>query len=257
MKTGVLIFEDEQYAAEHLVELLHQYDSEIEILKVIDTVKEGVEWLKLNNAPDVILMDIQLADGISFEIFDYINVSAPIIFTTAYDEYAIKAFKVNSIDYLLKPIEKIALSLALDKYKKVKSSTEKGAIDQLQKQLGSLLETIPLQFRQRFLIQIADKFITINSGDILYSYIEENSVFICDIKGQCYAVDYTLDKVQKMLNPKEFFRINRKYIIHYNAIERMSAYSQYRIKIYLKNCKDDDVIVSRERVKEFKMWLDK
>jgi len=257
MKIGVLIFEDEQYAADHLVELLKKYDSGIEILEIIDTVKEGVKWLKVNDAPDLILMDIQLADGISFEIFDYINVSAPVIFTTAYDEYAIKAFKVNSIDYLLKPIEINTLSAALNKFHKSNLLNNSKELIKLQSQINNVIESVPVQYRQRFLIQIADKLITVNTSDILYIYIAENSVFLCDISGQCYAVEYALEKIQKMLNPNQFYRINRKYIIHYNSIEKMTAYSQYRIKVKLKKCPDDNVVVSRERVKEFKKWLDK
>ncbi|MFC2104052.1 LytR/AlgR family response regulator transcription factor [Bacteroidota bacterium] len=257
MKIKVLIFEDEKYAAEQISDLLFQYDSEIEIVEIIDTVKGGIEWFKVNNAPDLILMDIQLADGISFEIFDYFKVNAPIIFTTAYDEYAIKAFKVNSIDYILKPIDYGDLSRALDKFKALNYKVETDSLNQLQTQINNLVESVPKQYQQRFLIHVADKFHIVNTCDILYFYIEENSVFLTDINGQSYSLDYTLDKVHKMLNPDEFFRINRKYIIHLNSIEKMTSYSQYRIKIRLKNCKDDDIIVSRERVKDFKDWLEK
>lgn len=257
MGLNVLIFEDEHYAAEQLVELLHKFDAKIEILEIIDTVKKGVEWLKQNIAPDLILMDVQLADGISFELFDYFKIESPIIFTTAYDEYAIRAFKVNSVDYLLKPIEFGSLANALRKLNESKLLRGSKEIHDIKGQINNLIELVPIQYRQRFLIQIADKFITVNTGDIMYSYIHNNSVFICDRKGQSYAVDYTLDKIQKMLDPKSFFRINRKYIIHLDSIGKMVTYSKYRIKIQLKNCSSDDVIVSRERVKDFKMWLDK
>lgn len=257
MKITILIFEDEKYAAEQISDLLFRYDSEIEIVGFIDTVKAGIEWFKCNLVPDLILMDIQLADGISFEIFDYIKVNAPIIFTTAYDEYAIKAFKVNSIDYILKPIDFSDLSTALDKFKLLNYKVETSSLDQLQKQITNLGESVPRQYRQRFLIHVADKFHVVNTSDILYFYIEENSVFLTNVNGQSYSLEYTLDKIYKLLNPDEFFRINRKYIIHLNSIEKMTSYSQYRIKIQLKNCKDDDIIVARERVKDFKDWLEK
>ena len=256
MKIHALIFEDEKYAADQISDLLNQYDPEIEIVEIIDTVKVGVEWLKHNIAPDLILMDIQLADGICFEIFDYVKINAPVIFTTAFDEYAIKAFKVNSIDYLLKPIDFNELSKALNKFKSLNYKIENSALNQLQKQINNLVESSPAQYRQRFLIHVADKYNIVNTSDIIYFYIEENSVFLCDKDGQCYDVDYTLDKVQKLLNSDEFFRINRKYIIQINSIEKMTSYSQYRIKLRLKKCRDEDIIVSRERVRGFKDWLE-
>ena len=134
---------------------------------------------------------------------------------------------------------------------------ENTSLNHLQKQIKDLIETAPKQYRQRFLIHVADKYQIVNTSDILYFFIEENSVFITDNNGQSYSLDYTLDKVHKLLNPDEFFRINRKYIVHLNSIEKMTSYSQYRIKIKLKNCKDTDIIVSRERVKDFKDWLEK
>lgn len=257
MKIKVLIFEDEKYAADQIVDLLLQYDSEIEILDVIDTVESGVKWFKNNTSPDLILMDIQLADGISFEIFDYIKVNAPIIFTTAYDEYAIKAFKVNSIDYILKPIDFDELSNALDKFKSLNFDAKTESLEKLQTQIDNLVEAAPKQYRQRFLIQAADKLHIVNTSDILFFFIEENSVFLTNVNGQSYSLEYTLDKVYKLINPEEFFRINRKYIIHLKSIQKMNSYSQYRIRIQLKNCKDDNIIVSRERVKDFKYWLEK
>jgi len=201
-------------------------------------------------------MDIQLADGISFEIFEYIKVNAPIIFTTAYDEYAIKAFKVNSIDYILKPIDFTELGNALDKFKALSLKSGNTSFSHLQNQINSLIELAPKQYRQRFLIRFSEKFHIVNTNDILFFYIEENSVFLKDVHGKNYAMDYTLDKVYDLINPDEFFRINRKYIICLKSIEKMIPYSQYRIKIKLKNCKDDDIIVSRERVKDFKEWLE-
>ncbi len=161
------------------------------------------------------------------------------------------------IAILLKPIDFDELSKALDKFKSLNYKAENTSLNHLQKQIKDLIETAPKQYRQRFLIHVADKYQIVNTSDILYFFIEENSVFITDNNGQSYSLDYTLDKVHKLLNPDEFFRINRKYIVHLNSIEKMTSYSQYRIKIKLKNCKDTDIIVSRERVKDFKDWLEK
>lgn len=256
MGIRVLIFEDEQPAAVQTAKLLRQYNPEIEIVKIIDTVINGVEWLKKNIAIDLILMDIQLADGTCFEIFDYIKVNTPIIFTTAYDEYAIKAFKVNSIDYLLKPIDYEDLAKALDKFKSINYNHDKDFEIKLHDQISNISESNLNQYRQRFLIHIADKYHIVYVKDILYFYIEENSVFLTDVNGKIYALDYTLDKVVKLLNPREFFRINRRFIISLNSIEKMNSFSQYRIKLKLKKCSDEDTMVSRKRHADFKNWIE-
>lgn len=256
MKIKVLIFEDEKYAADQIADLLLQYNSETEILDVIDTVERGVKWFRENTKPDIILMDIQLSDGNSFEIFEYVKINSPVIFTTAYDEFAIKAFKVNSIDYILKPIDFSDLSRALDKFMSLNYQSETESLNRLQKQINNLVELAPKQYRQRFLINIADKLDIVDTCDILYFYIEENSVFLNTISNKAYGLDYSLEKVQQLLDPNMFFRINRKYVIHLKSIEKMSAYSQYRIKLILKNCNDNDIVVSRERVKGFKKWLE-
>jgi DNA-binding LytR/AlgR family response regulator len=256
MSIRVLIFEDEQPAAVQTARLLHQYNPEIEIVKTIDTVFRGIEWLKKNIAIDLILMDIQLADGTCFEIFDHIKINSPIIFITAYDEYAITAFKVNSIDYLLKPLYFEDLAYALDKFESINNKLDNGFDIKIDEQITSLSESNLNQYRKRFLIHIADKYHIVYVKDILYFYIEENSVFLTDVNGKIYALDYTLDKVAKLLDPDDFFRINRRFIISLNSIEKMNSFSQYRIKLKLKKCADEDIVVSRKRHADFKNWIE-
>lgn len=257
MALRILIFEDEDFAADQLKDMLTNYYSKIDFLEIIDNVKDGIEWLQNNPPPDLIMMDIHLADGICFEIFDYVKVQAPIIFTTAYSEYTLKAFKVNSIDYLLKPIVYKDLENALDKYKSIHLEPFLAGIERFHESLENFSANAKKNFRQRFLINVANKLNVVNSEDINYFCIIAESVFIIDAFGNLYPLDYTLEKVQKLVNPELFFRINRKYIIHINSIEEMTPYSQYRIKLKLKMCDDNDIIVSRERVKDFKNWLDK
>ncbi len=256
MSLRILIFEDEPFAAKETAGLLKQYDSKIEIVDIIDTVFGGIGWLENSKDIDLILMDIQLADGECFEIFDYIKINIPIIFTTAFDEYALKAFKVNSIDYLLKPLDFDELKLALDKFKLLNTDNKDASINKINKKISDLSDSELNKYRQRFLIHYADKYQIVKVKDILYFYIEENAVFLVDISGNNYSLDYTLDKVNRLLDPDNFYRINRKYIISINAIDKMISFSQYRIKLTLKNCSDNEIVVSRKRFSGFKDWID-
>ena len=248
----VVIIEDETLAAERLEKMLKESVPDITIVAEITSVESSVAWLK-ENSVDLIFLDIQLTDGLSFSIFDRIEVKTPIIFTTAYDQYAIKAFELNSISYLLKPIKKRDLENSLQKYQSLKSAY---SID-----FEALLSTIKGkgEYKKRFLVQIADKYKKVETGDIAYFFALEKSVFFRTTERQTYPLDITLDQVEKVIDPELFFRINRKYIVNINAISNMISWSKRRIKVELRPAMDDnvDTIVSMERYSEFKKWLDK
>lgn len=248
----VLIIEDEALAAERLEKVLHQVAPDIEVIGRLGSVKESVQWLMQNQA-DLIFLDIQLSDGLSFSIFDNLNISTPIIFTTAYDQYAIKAFKVNSISYLLKPVRKEELSEALNKYRSLQVHKP---ID-FENLLAAIKGT--KEFRKRFLIQIGEKFRKIETSDIAYFYACEKSVFLKTLEGNCCPSDYSLDALEEMLDPQEFFRINRRYLISMKCIKSMLAWSRSRIKVTVQPAADDemDTVVSIDRAGQFKDWMNK
>lgn len=248
----ILILEDEPLAARRIESLVKSLEPAAEILAKLESVRSAVKWLNEHPQPDLILMDIQLADGLSFEIFQQADVSAPIIFTTAYDEYAIRAFKVNSVDYLLKPVEKDELEAALDKWK-----TQKGSASQ--DQIGKVLDTLLSQktdWKTRFLLKAGARFDIVETNDVAYLYAEDKVVFLVTKDQKKYYVDETLDELEQKLNPKSFFRINRKYLTQLPAIERIEPHFNGRLKIKLRHRDDDDVYVSREKAEVFKKWLD-
>ncbi|MDA3891666.1 MAG: LytTR family DNA-binding domain-containing protein [Salinivirgaceae bacterium] len=248
----VLIFEDEPLTGERLVKLLEKYSAEIEVLNIIESVKQGVNWFKSNPKPDLVFMDIQLTDGTSFEIFKEINIDAPIIFTTAYDQYAIQAFKVNSVDYLLKPIDYADLEAAIHKFEKLspKPETDNSIYKVL---LNHMLKP----HKQRFLVKIGEQLKHINTADIAYFINDEGVVFAFMQNGKRYMLDYTIEQLDKEVDPLAFFRINRKFIVSLPAINQIHRYFNSRLKLKLKPEIDTDIIVSRERVNDFKAWLDK
>jgi DNA-binding LytR/AlgR family response regulator len=248
----ILITEDETYAAERLERQILKLLPEARITGKTKSIKETVQWLQ-NNTPDLIFMDIQLSDGISFSIFEEIPVSTPVIFTTAYDQYAIKAFEINSIAYLLKPIKASELEKAVNKYKNLTISNP----SDIQKILSQLKE--PAEYKESFLIQTGDKFRQVKAEEAAYFYAMEKSVFLKTFGNKNLPTDYTLDKLEQILNPKQFFRVNRKYIVNSEAIEQMRAWSRSRIKLKLKPPADDpkDIVVSIERVHDFKAFMDR
>jgi len=248
----ILILEDEPLAAKRIESLVKSLEPTAEILGKLESVRSAVKWLNEHSQPDVILMDIQLADGLSFEIFQQADVSAPIIFTTAYDEYAIRAFKVNSVDYLLKPVEKDELEAALEKLK-----AQKGAASQ--SQIGKALDALLSQkadWKTRFLLKAGARFDIVETGDVAYLYAEDKVVFLVTKEQKKYYVDETLDELEQKLNPALFFRINRKYLVQLSAIERIEPHFNGRLKIKLRHREDDDIYVSREKAEMFKKWLD-
>jgi two-component system, LytTR family, response regulator LytT len=248
----VLIIEDETLAASKLEQLLLEVDSVIEIVGKQPSVISSINWLHSNPSPELIFMDIQLDDGICFEIFDAVKIKTPVIFTTAYDSYAIRAFQVNSVDYLLKPIEKQALGKALEKYKSI--FTEGNSTMQ---SLGNLSGELVKNYKTRFFVKTGNHFQSIPVDSIDCFYIMERGVFLKSNDGKNYSIDNSLDKVQKLVDPKDFFRINRNYLIHINAIKDIYNYSSSRLGIKINHINHLDLVVSREKVSEFKKWLDK
>lgn len=246
----VLIVEDEDIAAERLEKLLFEIDRDISVLDKLGSIKDSVRWLG-TNTPDLIFLDIQLSDGLSFSIFEQVSINIPVIFTTAYDEYAIKAFKLNSISYLLKPVRKIELEESLQKYRSLKVSFNTDYTDLLAAIRGEQKE-----YRKRFLIQAGDKFRKVESSEIAYFFALEKNVFLKTFGGNIYPSEMSLDNLENILDPTTFFRINRKYIINVKSISNMYSWSRSRIKLILKPDPDDETIVSIDRSGSFKKWLD-
>ena len=250
----VLIIEDEPQAAARLTSLVQELQPSWSIVATLDSVKRSVAWLK-QNACDLILMDIQLADGLSFEVFDQVEVKTPVIFTTAYNEYALKAFKVNSIDYLLKPIDKDELVMALKKYS---SLTGKLPVqDKMIESIGLAMQMLTKKYKERFVIKVGEHLKSIAVGEILFFFSLEKTTFAQTADGRKHILDFTLDQLDGLLDLDRFFRINRKYMVSVHAIKDMITYTNSRLKLILKTSDDDDVIVARERVQDFKNWLDR
>lgn len=247
----VLIIEDEAVAAAQLERLLQQADKDIEPLATLETVEEAINWLGVHPAPELIFMDIQLDDGICFEIFEAVKVSSPIIFTTAYDQFAIRAFKVNSVDYLLKPITLEALRPALEKYRSAFSPSP-----MLNTQAQQLLyQQLAPRYKTRFFVSIGAHFQSVATRDITCFFIEERCTFLKTTSGRKYFTDYSLEQVLNQVDPALFFRANRNYIVHIDAIADITSYSAYRLKVTLKPPNAEELIVSRDRVAAFKEWL--
>lgn len=247
----VVIIEDEYPAIQKLERLLNEIDTDIEVVSVLGSVEDSTNWLHENPHPDLIFMDIQLEDGFCFEIFENIEINTPVIFTTAFDEYALRAFKVNSVDYLLKPIDSVALRKAIQKFKWVHKNED------FNSKIEILINQLQPKFKERFFIKVGEHYKSIQITDIHCFYIKERCPFMYTAKGKTYAMDHSLDKVEKMIDPKRFFRVNRNYIINLSAIKDIIAYSSSRLKILVEHWVDhDEILVSRERVKDFKAWMD-
>lgn len=257
----ILIVEDEELAVKKLQKTLAAVDGTAEVVGTTDSIQRTVEWLKKNPSPDLILMDIELCDGQSFEIFNLADVQCPVIFTTSYDEFALKAFKVNSVDYLLKPVQKEDLQAALAKYTKLHQSPanrDAGAtinLDNLVKQLQQNLQ--PKEYRKRFLVKHAQKLVSIEIGDIAYFYSDGRLNFFRTSDNKKYVVDYTMDELEEMLDPERYFRISRSFYVSVNCIDRIDDYFGNRLILSLKPAVDKEALVSREKVTDFKKWMGK
>jgi two-component system, LytTR family, response regulator len=250
----VLIIEDEKHAADHIAKLIGDCDSSFEVIQVLGSVKKSVEWFNQNPQPDLLFMDIQLSDGLSFDIFKQCAITTPVIFTTAYDEYAIQAFKLNSIDYLLKPISPEELGTAIEKFKNTRLNLPAG-FDL--KSVDKVVKLLTREFKNRFLIKVGEHIRFIQVEDILYFNSLEKATFLQTTANKSYPIDYSLDEIESLVDTSKFFRISRKYIVSIESINDIISFSNSRLKLKLKNCSDNEIIVSREKVQSFKAWLDK
>ena len=253
----VLIIEDELPAARQLTKLLTQADAHIKVIEVIDSVEASIKWLNTFPTPDAVFMDIQIADGLSFDIFNHVEIFCPVVFTTAFDQYAIKAFKVNAIDYLLKPIDEDELQTVLEKIVHHISNISYQTPPQYNAQfMQNILSQIKrTHFKERFLIKQGQNFASIETMDIAYFFSEDGLSQFYVFTNKKHIVENTLDELETVLNPKDFFRINRKMIVHLKAIQKISPHFNGRLKLEFMPSYKEDVYVARERVNDFKTWL--
>lgn len=247
----VVIIEDEKPAARRLSRMLNEFD--IEPLVLLHSVSDAVNWFSKNTHPDLIFVDIQLSDGLSFEIFEQVEISSSIIFTTAYDEYALKAFKLNSIDYLLKPIDNDELENAIDQFKKMHEATVKPNFNI--HQLKELMAPSSKSNKKRFTVQIGQHLKMISIEDIECFYSENKSTYIHTTDNRSYLIEDTLEQLEEKLDDETFFRVSRKFFVNINEIKDIIAYSNSRLKLQLNSFSSSEIIVSRERVKDFKNWI--
>lgn len=247
-----IIIEDEKLSADYLANMLKRIDPAIEITAVFDSVKKSIEEFQKGITADILFVDIHLADGLSFDIFSKIRIDIPVIFTTAYDDYAIKAFKLNSIDYLLKPIGIDDLKQAIEKYKKLNHLQQNLKIEDLSLSYNRLKK----EPKNRFMVKIGDNIISIKTEEIIHFIAEDGVVLLVINTHKRYTIDYTLDQLENMIDSNLFFRINRKVIISMSSIEKVGIYFNSRLKINSTQLDDDSCIVSRDRVNDFKKWLD-
>lgn len=248
----ILIIEDEKPAASRLSKMLQGHFQDAELIGNLDTVSRAIRWFGENPVPDLIFCDIQLADGISFEIFEQVKVNSPIIFTTAFDQYAIRAFQVNAIDYLLKPIDPKELELAVEKFN---SRIIQPSLDL--NLLKTLIQPQTKSFKSRFLVRFGEKIQSVSIEEIAFFFSEERVTFLQTHAGKKYVLDSTLEQIEGQVDPGFFFRLNRKYLCHIDAVEEVLTYSNSRLKVSLRNCTDTDILVSREKVADLKDWLDR
>lgn len=255
----ILIIEDEKHNAARLQRLLQEFNLRIEVVGILETVKESVDWLNTNIAPDVILMDVRLADGLSFDIFLQTRLTSPVVFTTAYDEYAVRAFKVNSIDYLLKPVEKQELFAALQKVQSLKSDQIKPdtAVNPGFEHLLEFFKNKAVTYRKRFLLPVYNGYKTLPVEDIDFIYSEYKITHLVLQNGKTETVQQSMEDLEEELDPSVFFRANRQMIISVQSIERILNNINGKLNIVLKRNKEKEVLISREKAPLFKTWLDR
>ncbi|MFV8838552.1 LytR/AlgR family response regulator transcription factor [Salinimicrobium soli] len=245
-----VIVEDEKPAARRLQRMLEKL--EVQVIATLNSVEEATNWFLQHEHPELIFLDIQLSDGLSFEIFENVEIDCCIIFTTAYDEYALQAFKLNSIDYLLKPIDDEELEAAIEKFKRTRHSSP-ATMDL--KNLKNLLNLPTSDYRKRFSIQVGQHLKLINTDEISCFYSENKGTYLHTTDNRSYLIESSLDKLEPELDPEKFFRVSRKFIIRMNDIADIITYSNQRLEVRLRHYNDQQIIVSRERVKDFKEWL--
>ena len=253
MMKRIVIIEDEPFAADHLELLIQRLRPDAEIVIKLPTVRESIEWLQNNQDYDLVFSDIQLGDGICFDIFREVEIKVPIIFTTAYDQYALRAFKVNSVDYLLKPIDQNTLAKSFEKLEQLSGISQPSPVFSAD-QLRQLLQSIQPEYKQRFAVKIGDHIKLIPTSGILYFQSQHKITYLFIEKGKKYPVQYTLQELEDLLDPKQFFRINRQIILRDQSILDVVTISNSRLKVKIP-FEQEAVIVSRERCQEFKEWL--
>jgi len=249
---NVLIIEDEDLTAERLESLLLKYDPSIRVAAMLPSVRESVQWLNSHPHPDLIFLDIHLEDDLCFRIFEQVNLSVPIIFTTAFDEYMIKAFRVNSIDYLLKPVSFEALSAAMQKYHSMKRQFSPTDLEALREVMGQPRQA----YKNRFLITVGTRLRTIETAEIAYFFSEEKITFLVTKDNQRLPIDFSLDKLTVLLDPTQFFRANRQFLLSLPAIRNIHTYSNSKLKLELQPDPRQEVFISKDKVSTFKEWLD-
>jgi two-component system, LytTR family, response regulator LytT len=254
----VLIIEDEIPAQRLLKETLQEMDIKTEVIGCLNSIKSSVEWFQNNPHPDIVLLDIQLSDGLSFEIFKQVNIESSIIFTTAYDEYAIQAFKVNSIDYLLKPVEKDELQTAFERYQHYNKQfiQEKNSNIDF-KELASLIKSEKTDYRKRFLIQSNESFFHLPVEEIALFYSMQGITFAVTFEKREYPVNFSLESLKEQLHPDNFFKINRQFIVNIDAIKRVHSYFNGKLKLEIKPSHAENVIIGKDKVASFKRWMDR
>ncbi|WP_298925138.1 LytTR family DNA-binding domain-containing protein [uncultured Allomuricauda sp.] len=250
---NVIIIEDEKPAARRLNRLLAELN--VDVSTMLHSVEESIEWFQNNPHPDLIFLDIQLSDGLSFEIFDFIEVKSAIIFTTAFDEYALQAFKLNSIDYLLKPIDDEDLESAVKKYRDFKPESQRISVDfnDIKKLLVNPLER---EYKKRFTVKVGQHLKIINADEVECFYSENKGTYAATSDGRNYLLDTTLEQLEGELSPTVFFRVSRKFYVNINHIKDIISYTNSRLQIKLNHFNEQEIIVSRERVRDFKLWLE-
>ncbi|WP_109852176.1 LytTR family DNA-binding domain-containing protein [Aquimarina sp. AU58] len=250
---NIIIIEDEKPAARRLNRMLGELN--IKVHTMLHSVRESIEWFSTNEHPDLIFLDIQLSDGLSFEIFDAITIKSSIIFTTAYDEYALKAFKLNSIDYLLKPIDDEELEVAVQKYKEQLPQKQQLQID-FEDIKKLLINPMDRTYKKRFTTKVGQHLKIFSVEDIECFYSENKGTYLHTTDNRNYLIDTTLESLEDELNPQQFFRASRKFYININAIQDIISYTNSRLQIKLNHFNEQEIIVARERVKDFKLWLE-
>jgi DNA-binding LytR/AlgR family response regulator len=250
----ILIIEDEVMAAERLEEMILGLFPGTRVLDRLDSISRAVEWFGKHEAPDLAFFDIQLADGLSFEIFEQSSVTCPVIFTTAFDEYALKAFKVNSIDYLLKPISTEELGTAIEKYISIHSKTESTPLPP--DAVHNVMRLLTNQYKSRFVVKVGEHIKSIRIEEVLCFYSMAKATYMQTIDDRHYVMDLSLEHIEALIDPSLFFRVNRKFIIALDGISDIISYSNSRLKVKLTHTTEEEIIVAREKVKEFKVWLE-
>ena len=250
----LLIVEDETLAVNRLRKLLVEIDPKIEVIAAVNSIVSTVDWLSKNHLPDLILMDVELADGQCFEIFKRVNVTTPVIFTTSYDQYAIEAFKVNSIDYLLKPVGIDDLRNALNKFSTLhKPSSSLGTLEQFLQHFQKMNQS----YRERFLVKTGSRYVSLETDMIAYFYFQDRVTFIKTWKDENYIVDFSMDELEQLLSPTDFFRVNRQFIVNHRSVTNIQDYFNNKLLLTLKPQASQEVVISRERAAEFKIWMGK